>query len=687
MRLGCDTGGTFTDLVVDEGRDGEVRLYKAPTTPEDPVRGVLDALELAAKDAGETLEGFLGRAELFVHGTTHAINAVITGRTARTALLVTEGHPEILTLREGGRIEPFNFRVAYPAPYIPRRLTYEVPERIAADGRVVTPLDEGAVAALAERLAREGVEAVAVCLLWSIRNPAHELRVAELLAEALPELPVTLSHRLNPTLREYRRASSAAIDASLKPLMARYLGSLTERLAGAGFNGRTLVLTSQGGAMAAGDLAGTPIQSLNSGPSMAPVAGRYYAGRDGAAADAIVADTGGTTFDVSLVRGGRIPMTRETWLGQPYRGHMTGFPSIDIKSVGAGGGSIARVDSGGVLHVGPESAGAVPGPVCYGAGGTEPTLTDACLVLGHLDAGYFLGGRMALDLAAAEAAIAEKVAGPLGLSTEAAAAAILELATENMVQAIAEITVNQGIDPAGAVLVGGGGAAGFNAVLIARRLGCPEVVLPDTGAALSAAGAAMSDLHQEYRAMHFTTSAGFDYAGVAALRAELEARCRDYAARAGRGALEVRIAASVDARYAGQVWEIELPLPEGALEGPEDLAALVEAFHALHEQIFAVRDPGSAVEFVGWTVAVSCRLSEGGIGRVAGASGEAAAARRGVFFPGRGRVETPVLRLDALEAGVEGVGPAIIESPFTTVVVDPEARFRRSATGSLILTP
>ena len=407
MRFACDTGGTFTDLIVEDDALG-LRMYKAATTPHDPVQGVLNALRLAAADNDLSLAELLGRGDMLIHGTTHAINAIITGNTAKTAFLTTAGHPDILVLREGGRIEPFNFTVPHPEPYVPRALTFEVPERIDSAGRVHTPLDEAAVVAIIERLRVAEVEAVGVCFLWSIRNPAHELRVGELLAEQLPEVPFTLSHRLNPALREYRRASSAVIDASLKPLMSRYLGGFTEQLAKAGFRGRTLVLTSQGGMLDARDIADKPIHAINSGPSMAPIAGRHYAALDSAASNVIIADAGGTTYDVSLVRAGRIPLTKETWIGQPFRGHMTGFPSIDVKSVGAGGGSIAWVDAGGLLHVGPQSAGADPGPACYGTGGTEPTLTDAAVVLGYLDPAYFLGGTMKLDAVAAARAIEER---------------------------------------------------------------------------------------------------------------------------------------------------------------------------------------------------------------------------------------------------------------------------------------
>lgn len=686
MRFACDTGGTFTDLIVEDDHGG-LHMYKAATTPADPVKGVLDALALAAEDMDLPLADLLARGDMLIHGTTHAINAIITGNTAKTAFLTTAGHPDILVLREGGRIEPFNFVAPYPEPYIPRALTFEVPERIDSAGAIYTPLDEAAVVAIAAELKAREVEAVAVCLLWSIYNPVHELRVGELLEEHLPGVPYSLSHRLNPVLREYRRASSTAIDASLKPLMSRYLGGLTARLGEAGFSGRTLVLTSQGGMLDAGDLAQIPIHAINSGPSMAPIAGRHYARLDSDAPNVIITDTGGTTYDVSLVRQGRIPLTKETWIGQRFRGHMTGFPSIDIKSVGAGGGSIAWVDAGGLLHVGPQSAGAVPGPVCYGAGGVEPTMTDACLTLGYVDPDYFLGGTMQLDAGAAARAIEDKVANPLDISVQDAAAAIVSVATENMVQAIADITVNQGIDPADSVLIGGGGAAGLNSVFIARRLGCPTLLIPETGAALSAAGALMSDLTNEYRATFFTTSGEFDRPGVNRVLEELREQCQIFIDGPGASAASHAIEYTVEARYASQVWEIEVPLDNGAFTDDAQLAALVEDFHAMHEQIFAIRDPGSVIEFVSWTATARCRLREGDGGRLESGGGRTVSGGRKIYFSDAGEVEAVLYDFETMAPDVEHQGPAIIESPFTTVVADGDTTFQRTASGSLLMRP
>jgi len=685
MRFAVDTGGTFTDLVVEQD-DGAIAMFKAPTTPQNPIDGVLDSLAVAAESFGLPRSELLGQADMMIHGTTHAINAIITDNTARTAFLTTAGHPDILVLREGGRSDVFDFTVPYPEPYVPRSLTFEIEERVMADGSVRLALDDAKVVSVIERLRELEVEAVAVCLIWSIINPQHENRIGELLEAHLPGVPYTLSHRLNPSLREYRRASSAAIDASLKPLMGAYMHNLSSRLNEAGFDGRLLIVTSGAGVIDASDAAGQPIHLINSGPSMAPVAGLAFAQKDMQSETAIVADTGGTTYDLSLVRRGRIPWTRETWIGGEYRGHMTGFPSVGVRSIGAGGGSIAWVDDGGLLHVGPQSAGAVPGPAAYGRGGTAPTLTDACLVLGYIDPGYFLGGSMTLDVEAAKAAVAGALQGPLGLSLEEAALAVVQVATENMVQAIIDITINQGIDPADAVLIGGGGAAGLNAELIASRLDCPMVLIPDVGAALSAAGALMSDLTTDFRATHFTSSSKFDGDGVNRVLADLMAACEAFAAGPGAGAIEQKIEFLAEARYPHQVWEIDVPLRSDRFDGDADVQALVEDFHNAHEEVFAIKDPDSEIEIIGWSARISCRLHDGGMASLSEfGKTDSGLQNRLAYFPDRGWIETAVRAFEDLAVGGDISGPAVIESSFTTVVVGPNATASRTPSGGLAI--
>lgn len=682
MRFAVDMGGTFTDLVLDDGE--HFHLFKSPTTPEAPLEGIMATLDLAAGSRGTTRPELLRQGTHFIHATTRALNAALTGTTGKTAFLTTAGHPDILLFREGGRREPFNHTRPYPPPYVPRALTFQVPERIGWDGAVVEPLDESAVAEIAGRLRKARVEAVAVCLLWSIANPEHEERVGAILAEQLPDVPVTLSHRLNPSIREYRRASSACIDASLKPVMSTYLGDLSRELQSEGFGGRLLMVTSAGGVLDADAVAAEPIHALGSGPAVAPVAGRAYARIDADAENVIVADTGGTSYDVSLVRNGRIPSTREHWLGEEQVGHITGFPAVDVKSIGAGGGSIAWVDDGGLLHVGPQSAGSSPGPACYGRGGTQPTVTDAAVVLGFIDPGYFLGGSMPLDASAAEESIERAVATPLGLELQEAAAAVIQVATEHMIRAIEEVTLYQGIDPRTAVLVGGGGAAGLNSVAIGRRLGCAKVIVPEVGAALSAAGALLCELSADFAAALPASTSDFDFEAVNGVLAGLRERCARFAE--GSGADNARVELSAEARYPHQVWELELPLRGERLDSPTDVDQLRADFHALHREVFAIADPESAVEIVGWRARVRCRLAPPTPKLLAAeAQPHALPDSRTIHFPGFGERSARIVAFDAIGPEETVEGPAIVESPVTTVVIDPGATASRTAGGSLVV--
>ena len=682
LRLAVDTGGTFTDLTIDG-----LSLYKSPTTPSDPVTGVLNACDLAGADLGLTRQELLGRASHLIYGTTRATNAVISGSTAKTALLVTDGHPDILLWREGGRVGTFDFTVPYPDPYVPRRFTFEVPERVGAQGEIVAPLDEPRLLEIVAELEELEVEAIAVCFLWSILNPAHELRVGELLDEHLPGVPYTLSHVLNPSIREYRRASAASIDASLKPLMGTFLRRLSARMAEEGFGGRVLVMTSAGGVLDNRSVADAPIHTLASGPAAAPVAGRRFLDLDSLGDTAIVTDAGGTSFDVSLVRRGQIPWTRETKIGRSYYGPMTGFPSVDVKSVGAGGGSIASLD-GGILRVGPQSAGAVPGPACYGAGGTSATVTDACVALGYLEPSRFLNGSMALDLELARAAIEREISEPLGMSVEEAAAAILEVATERMINAIEDIAISQGVDPRDATMISGGGSGGFYACATARRLGCPKVVVPEAAAALSAVGAYISDLVVDFATTLPTSTERFPKDDVNRVLADLRARCEEFIAGPGAESVRSQISFSVEARYPQQIWDLEVPFARSAFETGDDVEALRAAFHKVHNDVLGIADEGSAVETTTWRAKVRCELGTD----LSGATPLTAAPPDGdetreVYFTGPGFVEATIRSLASISTEEMVHGPAIIEGPATTVVVEPQATVRRLASGSLVIFP
>lgn len=686
-RISVDTGGTFTDVVV-LTPDGQLHIGKALTTHERIFDGMGAALAVVASDLGIPLATLLGEASTLIYGTTRATNAVVTKRTARTAFLTTQGFRDTLTLKEGGKPGPHDYTIDYPEPYIPRRRSFEIAERIGADGEVVRPLDVAQARSVIETLRQRNFEAVAVSLLWSIANPGHELALAALLEEMMPGVPYTLSHQLVPILREYRRASATAIDASLKPLMQAHLRGMAEDLAAAGFRGDLLVSTSAGGCQHVEELVARPIHTLKSGPAMAPVAGRAVSAAESMGGNVIVCDTGGTTFDVGLVRDGGLVYTRDSWLGPRWLGDIIGTSTVDVRSIGAGGGSIAWRDAGGLLRVGPQSAGSNPGPACYGRGGEFPTVTDAAMVLGYIDPAFFNGGRLSLD-AAASARVIGRLAAEFGQEPDVTAAAIMTIANELMIKAIGEITVNEGLNPRESVIVAGGGAAGFNIMPIARELGCDTVILPRTASALSACGMQVSDIVFEATRSRFTDTAGFDIEGVnaalAAIEEELAAFRRGLSGAEGAA---VRTELLVEARYRAQVWELDTRLPGRRIGGAADVAALAEAFHQAHERVYAVRDEDSAVEFVNWKGRIAITLFEPPPPPTEAATphGPAPDERRSCYFTETGRVETAIFRGAGLKPGAAIAGPAIIEEPTTTIVVPPGFSARLSAAGNYILS-
>ena len=687
-RISVDTGGTFTDVVVTDAA-GHFTIGKALTDRNRAFASIAAALDVAAEELGLQVPALLADTAMFLYGTTRGTNAIVERKTARTAFLTTAGFPDILLLKEGGKSAPHNLQMEYPAPYIPRRLTFEIPERVNAEGGIDTALDEAVVRAVLATLNTRGIEAIAVCLLWSIANPLHELRVGQLIEDVLPGMPYTLSHQLNPILREYRRASSTAIDASLKPLMQHYLLALETDLRAAGYHNDILVSTSFGGVMHLGDVVQKPIYLVKSGPAMAPIAGLAYAAAEHLSRDIIVCDAGGTTFDVSLVRDGAVEFSRDTWLGPQWTGDNLGMASVAVHSIGAGGGSIAWVDSGGLLRVGPHSAGSEPGPACYGRGGSQGTVTDAAVVLGYIDPAHFLGGRMQLDAAAARRAI-EPLAATLGETIERAAFAILTVANENMIQAIKELTINEGINPADSILVAGGGAGGLGAMPIAAELGCQTVLVPRTAGALSASGMQFSDIITEAGAARLTSSEQFNYAGVNAALADIDARLEIFAERLrARGITTLRKRYFVEARYRFQVWELEIEVARNSFDDETHVAALVAEFHRVHERVFAIIDVGQAVECLNWRGRLIASVNAPSLEPTRGSStGQASADRRRLAYFGRGdALETPVYLGERLPVGAVINGPAIIEEPTSTLVINPGACARVSAGGRYILTP
>lgn len=665
-RIAVDTGGTFTDVVVGDSR-GRMAVGKSLTTYDRVFTGFESAVSRAAESVGWTGGEVLLNADVIVYGTTHATNAVLTGRFAKTALLVTRGFADTLLLREGGRRDAFDSRAAYPPPYIPRQLTYEVDERISALGAVRVALDEERVREILAALPDEGVEAVAVGFLWSIMNQSHERRVGELIEEVLPGTPYTLSHRANPTIREYRRQSAAAIDASLKPLMADHLGNLRTDLASSGFAGDLMVVTSEGAVLDVADVLDRPVLLLNSGPSMAPLVGAA------AAPDretVVVCDMGGTTFDVSLVEKGMVRHTREAWLGEPFVGHLTGLSSVAVSSIGAGGGSIAWIDSGGLLRVGPQSARSTPGPAAYGRGGERPTVTDACVVLGYLDSEGFEGG-FTLDRDAATAAIDKHVAGELGMDTDTAAQAIIDVSANHMATAIRQASLEQGVDPRGALIVAGGGAGAMVAAAIGALLEADTVLIPATAGVLAAYGAHRAPIATEFLSPLHNDTRTFDVASARAAVDDLTRNADAFSRRLARGDDRATTTYFVDARYPGQAWDLRVYLDQVPDPEREAAATIERAFHAEHDRRNGTHDPNSRVEVITWGARVEIPRPEQVSEDESGTVGSSEIHRHDeVVFDGVAH-RTPRYRGVTLRPGDKIVGPAVVDQPTTTIVVPP----------------
>lgn len=684
FRIAVDTGGTFTDVVVtdDHGRQWDA---KASTTPDDVFQGMRGALARAAGSAGIGLDALLSGCHVLTYATTHATNAIITARTARTAFLTTEGHPDILMLREGGRFGPFDYTQEYPPPYVPRALTFEIPERLSEDGTVLRPLDETQARSVIARLCDEDVEAAGVCLLWAHVYPAHEQRLAELFHEDAPHISVSLSHRVVPIIREYRRASATCIDASLKPLMTKHFASIGDQLRSHGFRGELLAVTSTGGVVPVHEAAAKPVLVVNSGPSIAPIGGQAAATEESTSADLVIGDMGGTTFDISLVQGGRVHFARETWLGGQFVGHITGLPSVGVESIGYGGGSIALVDEGGMLRVGPQSVGAVPGPACYGQGGTLATFTDAAVTVGYIDPSAFLGGTIQLSREAAEQAIREHVAEPLGMDLGEAAAAVMEVAVDAMTERTREAMAREGIDPEEAVFIAGGGASGLCAGEIGRRLGCRSVLVPSTGPVLSASGGLHSDMVMEFSASHATTSTDFDETGVNRTLDELTREMDAFFDRLAADDASRTHEFIVEARYRHQVWELEVPLTTARVSSAAGLQELVDAFHMAHERVYGVRDANQAIEFLYWRGRARARTQRPDRLRAAGSSASSTPEKAHVFQADAGWITIPRLEGTAVEPGTPHSGPLLVDLPQSTLVVPSGMDLIRSTNGNFVL--
>ncbi|MFO1138698.1 MAG: hydantoinase/oxoprolinase family protein [Paracoccus sp. (in: a-proteobacteria)] len=677
-----DIGGTFTDCLVSDER-GVISIFKSPTTPGEFEKGFINVLHVAAEGYGLPPERFIREIDLIVHGSTVSTNALVEKKTVKVGLVLNQGHEDILLLRQGPRKGAFQWKLDYPDAYVPRHLTRGVAGRIDARGQEHVPLDEAAVRAAARDFAGLGVQAIAVGLLWSVVNPAHELRVRDILARELPDIPVTLSHEINPMPREYQRVIAAAIDASIHPIVSRYIGRLQQALDAAGFAGDLLLANCVGGMMPLPEMLKKPIYSVMSGPTLAPMAALALSDEP----DIIVGDMGGTTFDVSALRDHQIIITPDSMIHDDS----LGIPKVDVRSVGAGGGSIAHVDAGGLLNVGPQSAGARPGPACYGIGGTHPTVTDANVVLGLVDPDYFLGGKMKLRRDLAEQAVAQIATG-LGVSLPEAAYAIYTTSNHNMVAAIEEITVREGINPRDSFFVCGGGATAIHIAEMADILGLKRYMIPRFMAGLSAFGGLISDIRNEKSGVLLTSDADFDLAGVNAMLAQLRMAGDGFLEDAGVAPENRQFEFSFMGRYEFQSFEIEVPLTltDGRLTAA-DLPALVEAFHRMHERIYSIRTDGDVVEFTAWKLRAIGKRQGQEIWRrniLPAQQGAVApkASRRVYDQPSRGMIDVPVYELSTLGEGAQLAGPCLVEAETFTAFLKRGHDGRLDRFGNIIVT-
>ncbi len=685
-KMSIDIGGTFTDMVVMD-EQGVVTIFKSSTTPGNYVDAVIENLAKAAEhfkvDMGEILSQTGKEAGgSFVHGSTITTNALIQRKTAKTGLICTRGFRDILTFREGGKDNPFDWKREYPEPFIPKYLTLPVTGRINSEGDVEIPLDEKEVRNIVRQFRSFNVNAIAVSLLWSVLNPDHELRIGRIIEEEAPEIPYVLGHQVNPIIREYRRTIAAAINASLVPIVNTYVTRFEESLKSLGFPGGMQMLTSSGGMISVEEIVQNPIYTVDCGPSLAPTAGLWFSRHELEKEDIIVTDMGGTSFDISCVTGGSIAVSRESCIN----GDLLGINKVDTRSIGSGGGSIAWVDTGGLLHVGPDSAGSVPGPACYGRGGEKPTATDANLVLGYLDPAYFLGGQMRIHPELARDAILKEVAGPLHLSLEDAAFSIWSTVNVDLTSAIQDITIWQGIDPREYLFVSGGGAGGMHIIPVVRELGAREVLIPKTASVISAMGGSFADDTSEFAASRVTISSAFDYDAVNSALAELEKKARAFLAQAGISEDQCRIEFFTEARYLNQVWELPVPLVGKRITDDSVLKQMIENFHLVHERILGIKEPEQAVEFMFWRAKAVGKVAHPEIARIHTGRNPADHAikgwRKAYFHDLGGMVDTPVYNGMALGAGNRIHAPAIIEEPTMTLVVFPGASTKITDLGS-----
>jgi N-methylhydantoinase A len=684
MRIGIDVGGTFTDFLLTHD-DGTSQVYKVLSTPDDPSVATMNGIEEMARDRDASTRAFLKDVEVIVHGTTVTTNAVLTRTGAKTGLLTTKGVRDALEMRRGIREEQYNNRYENVKPLVERYLRFPVDERLDYSGKVLTPIKTEDVDSAAGLFLKEGVEAIAVCFMNSFANGEHEEVAASIIREKLPEAYLTVSSDFLPSIRFYDRISTTVLNSYVGPILRQYLQALLARLKELDYDGILLIMQSNGGVISPEVAINSAAVTLLSGPAGGPVAGVWYSGEQGYD-DCITMDMGGTSFDTALVKD-RTPFV--TTVGEINRLRIA-LPMLNVVTIGAGGGSIGWIDEGGLLRMGPQSAGAKPGPVCYGLGGEEPTCTDADLVLGYLDRDYFAGGKIKLDVKKAQKAIEEKIARPLGLSLHEAAAGMYNLINTNMAAAVREVAVKQGQDPRDFPLVIAGGAGPNHACQIALELEIPLLIVPRESSIFCAAGMLMSDLKHSFVKTYATLLSKVDKDRFQSLFEELKKAGAQLLTTEGIGEGQAQFVYSLDLRYVNQYHEVNVEVSAGEVESA-DFEAMASKFHPRHNRLFgySLEEEGTPVELINMRL-VTVGVTEKPRFLPMEYDGEDPShgfkRKRRVYLPKQKEfAEVDVFDGFGLKFGNRITGPAIIEQVNTTTFVTPEYRVLVDRFGSYTL--
>lgn len=674
-RAAVDIGGTFTDLVCLDEQSGEVGLAKASTTPGRFEDGVMDVIAQAELDGITFL----------AHGTTVIINALTERTGARTALITTRGFRDVLEIQKANRPDLYNLLYEKPEPFVARRLRLEVTERVTYKGEVLAPLEEDEVRQAVAEARRQGAEAIAICFLHSYANPAHEQRTAEIVREEWPDARVSASHELTNEWREYDRTSTVVLDAYVKPVASRYLAALADRLEKARIPSRARYAMQSNGGVSRFDVAAqTPINLVESGP-VGGVIGAAAIGALLGEDNLITLDIGGTTAKASLVESGTVRLTGDYHFERipAFAGYPIKVPVVDIVEIGAGGGSVAWLDPAGALKVGPQSAGAEPGPACYGWGGTDPTVTDANVLAGRINPDYVLGGRIPLDVEGARRAFA-RIADALAVDLEDAALGVIRIANANMIHLLKLVSVRRGRDPREFAIVAFGGGGSMHATALARELKVPRVIVPPYPGHFSAWGMLASDLRHDAVQTRFTRSDALEAEELGGIWRGLEERLLTTFSEEGLDPQQVTFVRSADMRYAGQEHTVNVPLSNGS--GEDGREEVERRFHELHDQLYTFRLK-SPVEFVNFRLTASGSVSKPELPRIS-ADGDARSALKGtrdVDFDELGRTEAQTYERSRLGASAELEGPAVVEEPAASTVIFPGQRLRVDAYGNLII--